>query len=135
MHRKYIILILGSVLVVAGLFTVASYSSTETQLQEKNTLIESRVIQPSESQSAARLVEAGQNMQLLVHYPYGISVNAKIKDPDGEIVRDVNSTAYTNELATTFTPDNSGKYTVTITNTGAESAPVHVVFGSIKTQN
>ncbi len=70
MQRKYIILIAGSILLVAGIsITTISYSSTESRLQDQNTLIENGVILPNESQSAEKVLKAGQNMQLAIHYP------------------------------------------------------------------
>ncbi len=136
MHRKYIILIAGSILLVAGIsITAISYSSTETWLRDQNVLIENGVILPNESYSAEKVLKAGQNMQLAIHYPlFGAPINAKIKDPNGIVVSDINSTSYDRELSTTFTPEISGEYTVTITNHGTESVPVHTIFGNIQNQ-
>lgn len=136
MRRKHIILIVSSMLLVAGISITISYSSNEMSLSDQNTLIENGVISPNESQSAVKVAKAGQNMQLAVHYPlFGVPINAKIKDPNGIVVSDINSTSYDRELFTTFTPEISGEYTVTITNLGSESVPVHVLFSNIQNQD
>lgn len=136
MRQKHIILIAGIMLLVAGISITISYSSNEMSLPDQSTLIENGTIPPNESQSAVKVVKVGQNMQLTVHYPlFGVSINAKIKDPNGIVVSDINSTLYDRELFTTFTPEMSGEYTVTITNLGSESIPVHVLFSNIQNQN
>ena len=72
-------------------------------------------------------------MQLVIHYPvFGALLNAKIIDPNGMIIIDVNSTSYDRELYATFKASNAGKYTVTITNYAFRLVPIHVIFNNIE---
>lgn len=123
-------------LIVAGISITISYSSNETLLADRNTHRKWSE-PPNESQSAVKVVKVGQNMQLAVHYPlFGVPINAKIIDPNGIVVSDINSTSYDRELFTIFTPEISGEYTVTITNLGSESVyPIHVLFSNIQNQD
>jgi len=55
-----------------------------------------------------------------------------VKDPNGELVIDVNSTSYDRELYATFEPTLNGKYTLAVTNYGAQGTPVHVIFSNVE---
>lgn len=134
MHQKYIMLSIGIVLVsIPSIIIVSSYSSIERDQQDQNTLMNNEVIASYKSISATKAVKEGENMQLIVHYPlFGAPLNAKITDPPGTIVSDVNSTRYDRELLIMFTAQTDGEYTVTITNLGIEQIPVHVVFSNVQ---
>ena len=132
MQRKYIIFGFGILLASVISVIAVSYRLIETDPQDQNTLINNEIIPPYKSVSAVKLVKAGENMQLLVHYPvFGALLNAKVTDPRS-IVSNVNSTTYDRELSSTFTAQVDGEYTVTITNLGTEQIPVHVVFSNVQ---
>jgi len=136
MHRNFILIIIGIIIVIA---ITAFYIQNQTQAQiQKQALIDNKPVNPNESISETKEVRSGQKMQLLIHYPiFGTLLNAKITDPNGMTVIDVNSTNYDRELYSTFKASDAGKYTIKITNYASQSVPVHVIFSNIEnsTQN
>jgi hypothetical protein len=100
---------------------------------QENALIENQVVGPNESVITSKELKAGQKAYLVIHYPiFGIPLNASVEDHNGEMVIDVNSTSYDRELYATFEPTLNGKYTLIVTNHGAQETPIHVIFSNVE---
>lgn len=129
MRRNYLFIIL---VLVASLpaFLILTYGVNPTQ---EKALIENQMINPNESVTAIKELKTGQQAQLIIHYPiFGIPLTANVKDPNGIVAVDINSTSYDKELYAVFQPNSNGKYTLTITNHGTQEVPIHVILGGIE---
>lgn len=74
-------------------------------------------------------------MQLIVHYPlFSASINAKIFDPAEKKILNINSTSYDKELYSEFLATATGRYTITLTNFGNQSVPIHVILANNESQ-
>lgn len=129
MHRNYLFIVIILVASLAA-YLVLMYGFNPPQ---EKAIIENQVIAPNESVITSKELKSGQKAYLVIHYPvFGIPLNANVKDPSGEVVMDVNSTSYDRELYATFEPTLNGKYTLTVTNHGAQNTPLHVIFSNVE---
>lgn len=127
MHRNYLFIIIILAASLAA-YLVLMYGVNPPQ---EKAIIENQVIGPNESVITSKELKSGQKTYLVIHYPiFGIPLNANVKGPSGEMVIDVNSTSYDRELYTTFEPTLNGKYTLIVTNHGAQETPIHVIFSN-----
>jgi len=128
MHRNYlfIIIILGASLAA---YLVLMYGVNPAR--EK--LLENQIIKPNESLTMSKELQWGQKAQLVIHYPiFGIPLNAKVTDPSGVTIVDVNSTSYDRELYSEFQTSSDGKYTLTVTNYGTQETPLHIILDDVE---
>lgn len=129
MRHNYLAII---IILVASLASYLALMYWINPVQGK-ALVESQSVSPSESLIVSKELQAGQKTQLVIHYPiFGIPLTAKIVDPSGVTVVDINSTSYDRELYAEFQPTSSGKYTLTVTNHGTQATPLHVILDSIE---
>jgi hypothetical protein len=92
------------------------------------------MLDPMKSTTATKIITAAnQRMQLIVHYPlFAASINAKIFDPNGNKILDINSTSYDKELYSEFLSGSAGSHTVVLRNYGDQSVPLHVILDDIE---
>ena len=129
MHRNYLFIVITLVASLAA-YLVLMYSINPPQ---EKASIENQVVGPNESVIASKELKSGQKAYLVIHYPiFGIPLSANVKGPGGDLVIDVNSTSYDRELYAAFDPALNGKYTLTVTNHGAQATPVHVIFSNVE---
>ena len=91
-------------------------------------LIQSQPILPSNTLGATILVTAlGHDMSIFVDKPSSaVSLKIMIKDPDGTMVQEADSTE---SFKITFTPQILGKYTVTISSLGSKPTMISAYYG------
>lgn len=128
--RNYIFIGIGTV----SLYLILLLFSYSIESEQGNVLIDNKILQPTESTTATKIIKAAnQRMQLVVHYPlFAASINARVLDPSGNEILNVNSTSYDKELYSEFLSGVSGNYNIVLTNHGDQSIPIHVILGNIE---
>lgn len=131
LKRGYIILIVGAImLVTAAVVSALSVGSFAGQFMRDNIIISQASIRPSESVTAILQVNDTRRQVSLALHSETESTNATIRetirDPISKIV---NAKEFPKDYFTTFKPNTTGNYTLTITNLGASIINIDGVFG------
>lgn len=151
MQRGYIILIAGAVLLVAGIAIAAVWGvSFASSFIANNTLVAKTTINPGQSVSAKTdVTQLGRPISLTVGLDKttattttsggggvigqqqitstsNIKLKETITDPNGSVV---SSSEFSDSLVTSFNPQVTGVYTVTITNLGTSPVSISGTFG------
>lgn len=126
--RNYILFGIGGTI----LALVSLMFTYDVKSEQGGVLIDNEVLEPTKSTTATKVIKtANQRMQLIVHYPlFAASINAKILDPSGNEILNVNSTSYDKELYSEFLSGTSGTYNIVFTNYGDQPIPIHVILGN-----
>jgi hypothetical protein len=130
-------------MLIAGIIiTIVWAGSFAGTFLRESTIIGQTLVKPSESVNASLQVNnIVRPVSIAVHFKpaatTGISSSPSSNATTlGEIVRDptgkvVNRNTFLKEFFTTFKPETTGKYTLTISNLGRESVNVDGIFGYI----
>jgi hypothetical protein len=135
MKRGYIILVIGSIILIIGIGL--SITSVIDPFLRESTNLSDKVIKPSQSINVSRMVvlsEAAPSPSL------ALSISSKqpdnkepllgeeIKDPHGTIV---SKGEFKRQFFTTAQPKSGGNYTVTISNLGNQVVTVNALFAQL----
>jgi uncharacterized membrane protein len=141
MQRGYIILIVGAALLISGIVVSALWAVpfAGTILRE-STILSGASIRPAGSVNAStKVVDTSRPVSLAVRLEHsnGTAVVGQIPNNNlRETVRNPNgiimtSNDFTRQFFTTFKPDITGKYTVTVYNLGRTPVSVGVLVGNL----
>jgi hypothetical protein len=134
LKRGYIILIVGGVLIVTGLvlsiFSVGSFSG---QFMRENIVLSKTIVSPSEPVNAVLQVnDTARSVSVALHSSKvesaNVSLRESIQDPNGRIV---NTNEFSETFFTTFKPNMTGAYTLSISNLGSNPVNFDGIFGFI----
>jgi uncharacterized RDD family membrane protein YckC len=147
LHRGYIILIIGAALLISGIIISALWAGSfaETFIRE-NTILSDVSIRPSTSvNTSIQITDTSRPISLAINVerdnggiPSGstsgggqISNNTlreTVRNPNGFIMT---SNDFTKQFFTTFKPDTTGKYTITVYNLGNSPVSIDVLVGNL----
>jgi hypothetical protein len=127
MQRAYLILIVGSVLLISGIVISALWTRFFAgTVTHENTVLRGIFIRPAASVDIPiQIMDTSRSVSLLIHVG-STTVSGGVQIPNNtlrEIVRNPNgvtitSNEFTKQLFTTFKPKIMGKYTITVYNLG-----------------
>ena len=140
MQRGYIILIVGAVLLISGIVISILWAVpfAGTIIRE-NTILSGVSIRPAGSVNAStQVIDTSRPVSLAVHVERNNSTTGgeipnsilreTVRNPNGVIMT---SNEFTKEFFTTFKPDITGKYTITIYNLGNSAVSISVLAGNL----
>lgn len=129
----YIILIVGGVLVAAGIVISAAWAGSFVgQFMQENAIISQAAVRPSETINATLQVnDISRPISLALHIEpesANVILGETVRDPGG---RAVNTNEFSKDFFTTFKVNSVGKFTLTISNQGSSPVNVDGLFGYI----
>jgi phage-related minor tail protein len=128
LKRGYIILIVGAVmLVTAVVISALSAGPFAGQFLRDNIIISHATIRPSES--VTEVLQVRRQVSLALHSEAestNTTIRETIRDPISKIV---NAKEFPKDYFTTFKPNSTGDYTLTLTNLGTNIINIDGVFG------
>jgi hypothetical protein len=137
MQRGYIILIVGAALLISGIVISALWAVpfAGTILRE-DTILSGVSLRPAGSVNAyTQVIDTSRPVSLAIHVERSnnastatANLGETVRSPNGVIMTSNN---FTKQFFTTFKPDISGKYTVTIHNLGHTPVSVGVLAGNL----
>src|SRR6266571_2189301 len=145
MQRGYVILIVGAALLISGIVISVLWAVpfAGTILRE-NTIISSVSIRPAGSVNAyTQVIDTSRPVSLAIHVERNINTTTAtttggqipnnilretVRNPNGIIMT---SNDFTKQFFTTFKPDITGKYAVTIYNLGDSPVSIGVLAGNL----
>src|SRR5437879_1701362 len=140
MQRGYIILIAGAVLLISGIVISILWAVpfAGTIIRE-NTILSGVSIRPVGSVNVfAQVIDTSRPVSLAIHVERNNSTTGgeipnnilreTVRNPNGVIMT---SNEFTKQIFTTFKPDVTGKYTVTIYNLGDSRVSIGVLAGNL----
>jgi hypothetical protein len=144
LQRGYIILIIGGALLISGMVISALWAgSFAGRFLRENTILNSASIRPSGLvNSTFQVTDTSRPVSLAIHVEHSnnnsgtgqeqqISNNAlreAVRNPNGLVMT---SNEFTKQFFTTFKPDVTGKYTITIQNLGNTTVSIGVLVGNL----
>ena len=140
MQRGYIILIAGAVLLISGIVISILWAVpfAGTIIRE-NTILSGVSIRPAGSVNAStQVIDTSRPVSLAIHLERNNSTTGgqipnnilreTVRNPNGVIMT---SNEFTKQIFTTFKPDITGKYIVTIYNSGNSPVSIGVLAGNL----
>ena len=140
MQRGYIILIVGAVLLILGIVISILWAVpfAGTIIRE-NTILSGVSIRPAGSVNAStQVIDTSRPVSLAIHLERNNSTTGgqipnnilreTVRNPNGVIMT---SNEFTKQIFTTFKPDITGKYIVTIYNSGNSPVRIGVLAGNL----
>jgi uncharacterized RDD family membrane protein YckC len=139
-QRGYIILIVGAVLLISGIvISILWAGSFAGIIIRENTIISGVSIRPASSVNAStQVTDTLRPVSVAIHLERNNSTTGgqipnnilreTVRNPNGVIMT---SNEFTKEFFTTFKPDITGKYTVTIYNLGNSPVSISVLAGNL----
>jgi RDD family protein len=152
LQRGYIILIVGAALLISGIIISALWAgSFAGTFMHQNTILSGISIRPAASVNASiQVIDISRPISLAINVKHNNNANPSITTTDDggrgqaqipnntlrEIVRNPNgiimtSNEFTNQFFTTFKPDITGKYTITVYNLGNSPVSIGVLVGNL----
>src|SRR3989442_2755482 len=139
-QRGYIILIIGAVLLISGIVISILWAVpfAGTIIRE-NTILSGVSIRPAGSLNApTQVIDTSRPVSLAIHLERNNSTTGgqipnnilreTVRNPNGVIMT---SNEFTKQIFTTFKPDITGKYIVTIYNSGNSPVSIGVLAGNL----
>jgi uncharacterized RDD family membrane protein YckC len=145
LQRSYIILIIGAALLISGIIISALWAeSFAVRFMSENTILSGISIRPSALvNTTIQVKDTSKPVSLAIHVersnnnttsgtgqgqiPNNI-LRETIRNPNGLIMT---SNEFTKQFFTTFKPDTTGKYTITIYNLGSTPVSIGVLVGNL----
>jgi uncharacterized RDD family membrane protein YckC len=149
LQRGYIILIVGTALLILGIVISASWAGSfaDTIIRE-NTVLSGVSIRPATSvNTSIQVIDTSRRVSLAIHVERNNDTSATttgdgggrgqipnntlretIRNPNGVIMT---SNEFTKQFFTTFKPDSTGKYTVVVYNLGNSPISIGVLVGTL----
>jgi hypothetical protein len=140
MQRGYIILIIGAVLLISGIvISILWAGSFAGTIIRENTILSGVSIRPAGSVNASiQVIDISRPISLALHLERNNSTTGgqipnnilreTVRNPNGVIMT---SNEFTKQIFTTFKPDITGKYIVTIYNLGNTPVSIGVLAGNL----
>ena len=140
MQRGYIILIIGAALLISGIVTSVLWAVPFAgKILRENTILSGVSIRPVGSVNVyTQVIDTSRPISLAIHVERNSSTTGgqipnnilreTVRNPNGIIMT---SNDFTKQFFTTFKPDITGKYTVTIYNLGDSPVSVGVLAGNL----
>lgn len=140
MKRGYVVLIIGAALLISGLVISILWAVpfAGTILHE-NTILGGVSIKPAGSVNAyTQVIDVSRPVSLGIHVERNIStiggqvpndiLRETVRNPNGIIIT---SNEFSRQFFTTFKPDITGRYTVTVSNLGNGPVSISVIAGNL----
>ena len=131
MQRGYIILIAGAVLLISGIVISILWAGyfAGTMIRE-NTILSGVSIRPAGSVNAStQVIDTSRPVSLAIaDFSTNNILRETVRNPNGVIMI---SNEFAKQFFTTFKPDITGKYTVTIYNLGNSPVSIGVLAGNL----
>jgi uncharacterized RDD family membrane protein YckC len=145
-QRGYIILIVGAALLISGIVVSALWAgSFAGTIIRENTILSNVSIKPAGSVNAStQVIDTSRPISLAIHVERNNSPNIAttggqiiipnnilretVRNPNGVIMT---SNEFTKQFFTTFKPDVTGKYTITVYNLGNSPVSIGVLVGNL----
>jgi uncharacterized RDD family membrane protein YckC len=140
MQRGYVILIVGAALLISGIVISVLWAVpfAGTIIRE-NIILSGVLVRPTGSVNAStHVIDTSRPVSLVVHVERNNSTTGgeipnsilreTVRNPNGVIMT---SNEFTKQFFTTFKPDITGKYTVTIYNLGDSTVSIGVLAGNL----
>jgi hypothetical protein len=141
MQRAYLILIVGSVLLISGIVISALWTRFFAgTVTHENTVLRGIFIRPAASVDIPiQIMDTSRSVSLLIHVASTTTASGGVQIPNNtlrEIVRNPNgvtmtSNEFTKQLFTTFKPNIIGKYTITVYNLGNSPVSIGMLVGNL----
>jgi uncharacterized RDD family membrane protein YckC len=141
LQRGYIILIVGGALLILGIVISALWAGSFARtIIRENTILGGVSIRPTSSVNAStQVIDISRPVSLAIHVernnsPTGGQIipnnilRETVRDPNGVVMT---SNEFTKQFFTTFKPDITGKYIVTIYNLGSNPVSIGVLAGNL----
>ena len=147
-ERSYIILIIGAILLISGIIISAVWAgSFATKFIRENTLLNGVLIRPADSVNTTfQATDTSGPVSLAINVernnnnnnPSGTgqeqqqipnnTLRETVRNPNGIVMT---SNEFTKQFFTTFKPDMTGKYTITISNLGNTPVSIGALIGNL----
>jgi hypothetical protein len=141
MQRGYIVLVVGAALLISGIVVSTLWTVPFAgKILREDTILGRTSIRPNGSVNAfTQVIDTSQPVSLVIHVGASTAANGEQIIPNNnlkETVRNPNgitmtSNNFTKQFFTTFKPDITGKYTVTVYNLGNNPVSVGVLVGNL----
>src|ERR1051325_10024451 len=145
LQRSYIILIVGAVLLISGIIISAVWAeSFATKFMRENTLLNGVLIRPADLVNTTfQVTDTSRPVSLAIHIERNNNntsgtgqeqqipnntLRETVRNPNGLVMT---SNEFSNQFFTTFKPDMTGKYTITISNLGNTPVSIGTLVGNL----
>jgi uncharacterized RDD family membrane protein YckC len=146
LQRSYIILIIGAALLISGIIISALWAeSFAVRFMSENTILSDVSIRPSALvNTTIQVTDTSKPVSLAIHVERNNNNNTSgtgqgqqilnntlretVRNPNGLVMT---SNEFTKQFFTTFKPDITGKYTITIYNLGNTTVSIGVLVGNL----
>jgi uncharacterized RDD family membrane protein YckC len=150
LERGYIILIIGAALLISGIIISAVWAgSFAVTFMRENTILSGISIKPAALVNATfQVTDTSRPVSLAIHVERNVNntsgsgegqerqgqqipnntLRETVRNPNGLIIT---SNGFTKQFFTTFKPDVTGKYTITISNLGNTPVSIGVLIGNL----
>ena len=131
LKRGYIILIVGGLLLIAGvILSIFSVGSFADQFMQENIVLSQATVRPSESLDAAlQINDTARSVSVALHSEpesTNVTLRETVRDPNGRII---NTNEFSKDFVTTFKPNITGEYILLISNLGSNNVNIDGIFG------
>jgi hypothetical protein len=129
--RGYIILIGGGILLISGvILSIFSVGYFANQFLQENIVLSQAIVRPSEPLDAVLQVNGTSRSVSVALHPEqeltNVNLKETVRDPNGKIIH---TNEFLKDLVTTFKPNMTGEYTLSVSNLGSEDVKVDGIFG------
>jgi uncharacterized RDD family membrane protein YckC len=145
LQRSYIILIVGAVLLISGIIISAVWAgSFATTFMRENTLLNGVLIRPADLVNTTfQVTDTSRPVSLAIHVERNTNntsgtgqeqqipnntLRETVRNPTGLVMT---SNEFTKQFFTTFKPNMTGKYTITISNLGNTPVSIGALIGNL----
>jgi uncharacterized RDD family membrane protein YckC len=145
LQRSYIILIVGAVLLISGIIISAVWAgSFATTFMRENTLLNGVLIRPADLVNTTfQVTDTSRPVSLAIHVERNTNntsgtgqeqqipnntLRETVRNPTGLVMT---SNEFTKQFFTTFEPNMTGKYTITISNLGNTPVSIGALIGNL----
>ena len=145
LQRSYIILIVGAVLLISGIIISAVWAgSFATTFMRENTLLNGVLIRPADLVNTTfQVMDTSSPVSLAIHVERNTNntsgtgqeqqipnntLRETVRNPTGLVMT---SNEFTKQFFTTFKPNMTGKYTITISNLGNTPVSIGALIGNL----
>jgi uncharacterized RDD family membrane protein YckC len=145
LQRSYIILIVGAVLLISGIIISAVWASSfATTFMRENTILNGVLIRPVDSVNTTfQATDTSRPVSLAIHVERNTNntsgtgqvqqipdniLRETVRNPNGLVMT---SNEFTKQFFTTFKPNMTGKYTITISNLGNTPVSIGALVGNL----
>ena len=143
LKRSYIILIIGAALLISGIIISALWAgSFGVRFMQENTILNGVLIRPAAFiNTIIQVTDTSKPVSLAIHVERSnnntsstgqgqisnITLRETVRNPNGLVMT---SNEFTRQFFTTFKPDVTGKYTITLYNLGNTPVSIDVLVGN-----